>query len=195
MTARTEPVVGSDVFPRIRGTTVVPSGQNEKFIHLEPLAEGISDAQPDYYNGSRPAELHPNLRNVGPDDVGRNDLPGYIIPTNYTSRPILPNHFTELKGPDGKASVMKRQITYDLAVGARGMHKLQSYGQDGYAYDGNAYTFGSTYHSGTGTLQMYTMHPTEPAQPGGNPQYHTTQVRGFAMSGRPLPWRLTCNAD
>ncbi|KAF2185448.1 hypothetical protein K469DRAFT_687802 [Zopfia rhizophila CBS 207.26] len=56
--------------------------------------------------------------------------------------------------------------TYDAAHGARAMLEIQSYGQDGYNYDGNAYTFASTYHSGTGTLQMYAMHPTEPASPG-----------------------------
>ena len=56
------------------------------------------------------------------------------------------------------------------------MHKLQSYKQKNPMYDGNANTLGATYHSGTGTLQMYTMHPTEPAQPGGDPQYHTTQI-------------------
>jgi hypothetical protein len=33
----------------------------------------------------------------------------------------LPNFFTEAKGPDGKASEAKRQITQDLAVGAHGM--------------------------------------------------------------------------
>ena len=27
------------------------------------------------------------------------------------------------------------------------------------------------------------MHPTEPAQPGGDPQYHTTQINGFHMTG------------
>ena len=171
--ARTEDVVRSDVFPIIRGRTVIPSGQNEKFNHLKPLASNISDAQPDYYNGSRPAQLHPDVRR---------DLGSYIIPCTDTSRPLLPNFFTELKGPDGKASEMKLQITQDLACGARGMHKMQSYRQDEAVYDGNAYTLGSTYHSGTGTLKMYAMHPTEPVQPGVDPQYHTTQIRGFDMT-------------
>lgn len=173
MKAKTEDRVRSDVFPIIRGRTVIPCGQNEKFNHLTPLAGNISDAQPDYYNGSRPAQLCPDVRsNLGP----------YIIPCTDTSRPLLPNFFTELKGPDGKASEMKRQITQDLGNGARGMHKLQSYKQDEPTYDGNAYTLGATYHSGTGTLQMYAMHPTEPARPGDDPQYHTTQMTAFAMT-------------
>jgi len=174
-----------EVFSEIRGKTVVPSGRNYPFKHLEPLAEGISAAQPDYFIGSQPAELHPSLRNdVDPDGLHR-----YIIPSNFTSRPILPNHFTELKGPTGDAAVMKLQITQDLAVGARGMLEMQSYGQDAPTYDGNAYTLGATYHSGTASLEIYAMHPTEPAQPGGAPQYHTTQVRSFAMRDTPERFR------
>jgi len=170
--ARTESVVGSDVFPIIRGRPAVQSGQNEKFNRVVSLASGISDAQPDYYNGSRPADLDASVRR---------DLGSYIIPCKDTSRPVLPNHFTELKGRKGDVAGMELQLTHDLGVGARGMLKTLSYGQDGNIYDGNAYTFGSTYHSGAGTLRMYTMHPTEPAQPGGNPQYHMTSIRNFAM--------------
>jgi hypothetical protein len=89
----------------------------------------------------------------------------------------------EAKGPEGKASEAKRQITQDLAVGARGMHQMQSYGLDEPMYDGNAHTFGSTYHSGTGTLQLYAMHPTEPREADEKPEYHTTQVTAFALTG------------
>jgi hypothetical protein len=171
--AKTEAVVRSKVFPIIEGNTNIPSGQDEVFNHVQPLASGISNAKPDYYYGSRPTEL---------DSRVRRDLAPYIIPCTDTSRPLLANHFTELKGPDGRASEMKRQITQDLGIGARGMLAIQSYGQDGYTYDGNAYTLGSTYHSGTGTLKMYAMHPTQPADPSGQPQYHTTQIRGFDMT-------------
>jgi len=178
--AKTEAVVRSKVFPIIEGNTAIPSGQDEVFNHAQPLASGISNAKPDYYYGSRPTELDPRVRK---------GLAQYIVPCTDTSRPLLPNHFTELKGPDGKASKMKRQITQDLGIGARGMLALQSYGQDGYMYDGNAYTLGSTYHSGTGTLQVYAMHPTQPADPSGQPQYHTTQLNGFGMTGNAETFR------
>jgi len=69
------------------------------------------------------------------------------------------------------------------------MSKAQSYGQDGYTYDGNAYTLGSTYHSGTGTLQLYAMHPTQPADPSGQPQYHMTQLNSFGMTGNAETFR------
>ncbi|KAH8723983.1 hypothetical protein GQ44DRAFT_709455 [Phaeosphaeriaceae sp. PMI808] len=80
---------------------------------------------------------------------------------------------------------MKLQITQDLGYGARGMLETQSYGQDGYIYDGNTHTYGATYHSGTGTLQQYGMHPTEPADPDGEPEYHTTQIDGYHLTGNP----------
>jgi hypothetical protein len=180
MRASSEAAVLSNVFPIIRGNPAIPSGENRRFTNLESLASGISAAQPDYYNGSRPTEVEPRVRS---------DLGSYIMPSRQQQTPLLPNFFTEAKGPDGKASEMKRQITQDLGNGARGMLKMQSYGQDGDAYDGNAYTLGATYHSGTGTLQMYTMHPTEPTQPDGAPQYHTTQINSFGMTGNAETFR------
>lgn len=41
------------------------------------------------------------------------------------------------------------------------MHQIQSFGADDPVYDGHAYTISTTYHTGTGTLQMYTTHPTQ----------------------------------
>jgi hypothetical protein len=110
---------------------------------------------------------------------------------HHTHRPAFPNYFAEEKGPDGNAAELERQITCDLAYGARGMLKMQSYGQGGDTFDGNAYTLGSTYHSGSGVLTMYVMHPTQPADPAdptAQPEYHTTQLNSFAMTGN----RDTC---
>lgn len=109
----------TDVFPIIRGPNLYPYSQNQSSNHLKPLASNISNAQPDYYNGSNPIELDPRVRN---------DLRQYIVPYNNTSRPILPNFFIEAKGPDGKAPKIKRQIIQDLGVGARGILEMQSYG-------------------------------------------------------------------
>jgi len=78
-------------------------------------------------------------------------LKSYIVPSKREHTPLLPNFFTEVKGPDGNAAVLKRQITNDAAYGARGMVEMQSHGEDSRTYDGSAYTIGSTYHSGTGT--------------------------------------------
>jgi hypothetical protein len=111
--------VRSKVCPTIAGETDIPSGQDEIFKKLDPLASGISNAKPNYYDGSVPTELDWRVREA---------LASRIIPCTDTSRPLLPNCFTELKGPDGKASEMKRQVTQDLAIGPPAMHTIKSYG-------------------------------------------------------------------
>lgn len=73
-----------------------------------------------------------------------------------------------------------RQARYDGAVGARVMHSLQNYGQEEAVYDGQAYTYISTYHNGQ--LQLYAHHTTAPATEGDRPEYHMTQLRGFTMT-------------
>lgn len=173
--ATSEQSVRSRVFPVIEGNADILSSQDHVFNHLEPLARDISNAKPDYYDGSSPTQLHPKVR----DRLG-----SYIVPCNDTSRPLLPNHFTEVKSSKGDVSEMKRQLTQDLGNGARGMLVIQSYGhEDGCTYDGNAYTLGSTYHSGNGTLQLFATHPTRPADPHGGPQYHTTEINTWGMTG------------
>ncbi|KAM3499048.1 hypothetical protein MY11210_009636, partial [Beauveria gryllotalpidicola] len=71
----------------------------------------------------------------------------------------------------------------DGAVGSRAMHSLQNYGEkDEPVYDGNSRTFSSTYHAGTGTLQLYAHHVTGPTVDGEQPEYHMTQIRTFGMT-------------
>ncbi len=171
--ATTEAEVMSQVFPMITGKTNIPSGYDQLFNNLKPLGDHISNPKPDYFNGSRTAEIRPKVRD---------DLEQYIIPSSQRHRPALPNFFMEAKGPDGKASEAKRQITQDLAAGARGMFRMQSYGLDEPVFDNKAHTFGSTYHSGTGTLQLFAMHPTKPGAAAGRPEYHTTKIRGFDLT-------------
>ncbi|PQE26281.1 Ribonuclease H protein [Rutstroemia sp. NJR-2017a BBW] len=169
--ATTEAEIMSQVFPMITGKTNIPSGYDQLFNNLKPLGDHISNLKPDYFNGSRTAEIRPKVRN---------DLEQYIIPSSQRHRPALPNFFMEAKGPDGKASEAKRQITRDLAAGARGMLRMQSYGLDDLVFDNKAHTFGSTYHSGY--MQLYAMHPTEPGDADRKPEYHTIKVRGFELT-------------
>jgi hypothetical protein len=119
----------------------------------------------------------------------RDDLEQYIIPSSQRHRPALPNFFMEAKGPDGKASEAKRQITQDLAAGARGMLRMQSYGLDEPVFDNKAYTFASSYYSGTGTLQLYAMHPTEPGAADSRLEYHTTQIDTYGLTGNAITCR------
>lgn len=168
-----------DVVPIICGNANVPNKQNLLFTKLNPIANNtIVDAKPDFYDGARLEDI---------DKQVRRDLGPFIIPTGHRTAPVAPNFFLEAKAPKGGSDVSKRQACYNGALGARAMHKLQSYKQDEPVYDGNPYTITSTYHAGTGTLQMYTTHLTQSTD--GTPEYHTTQVRSLALTDTPDGFR------
>jgi len=67
------------------------------------------------------------------------------------------------------------------------MHRLQNYGAEEAVYDGNAYSFTSTYHDGQ--LKVYTTHPTAPKAADRQAEYHMTQMRSFAMTDTPARLR------
>ncbi|EFW14297.1 hypothetical protein D8B26_007044 [Coccidioides posadasii str. Silveira] len=104
----------------------------------------LSRAKPDHFYGARPEQLNRQIRK---------DLSDQIIPSTQDDLPMAPNFFLEAKGPDGSLAVATRQACYDGALGARGMHSLQTYRQDKLTYDNNAYTITSTYHGGQ--LKLY----------------------------------------
>ena len=142
------------------------------FTNLDSLTnDTLTSAKPDLYYGARPELLNRHVRE---------ELSGYIIPSKQDHLPLVPNFFLAAKGPDGTWAVAGRQACYNGALGARGMHSLQQYGQEKKVYDNNAYTITSIYNGGS--LTMYTSHPSEPASPGGCPEYYMTQLRSFAMN-------------
>ncbi|KAK1053627.1 hypothetical protein LTR12_017181 [Friedmanniomyces endolithicus] len=146
-------------------------GANTLFNNLVEFAPGITDAKADGYDGARPIEIELAVRR---------DLNGYIIPSTRTDLPAALNTLTEVKGPAGRADVLRRQAMYAGAVGARGMFELQNYGNETPVYDGNAYTLVPAYHAGMGTLQMYATHPRQSAAR--QTEYHITQLRSYAMT-------------
>ena len=179
--ALTEGNVMSKVFPIIAGTADIPSQENLRFGNLKNLTDGsITKAQPDFYDGSRPADLKQCIR----EELGQ-----YIVPSTNTAAPCVPNFFTEGKGPNGSAEVCKRQALYDGALGARGIHELRTYVDPHTAYDNNAYTITSIYHGGTGTLTVYTTHPTPSESPTKPTEYRMTQLRSFALTDIPDTFR------
>jgi hypothetical protein len=144
------------------------------FANLKRFDKDLTAPKPDLYYGAQPSAIHQRVR----DDLGK-----YIIPSKAdTAHPAVPNFFLEGKSAQGRADAAKNQALYDGAVGARAMHKLQNFGAEEPVYDNKAYSYPCTYHAGTGTLQIYTMHPTQPTVPGGEPEYHMTQLRSFAMT-------------
>ena len=119
--ALTGGTVMSTAFPIIAGSAriPIPHSENLYFVNLKDLTDGsISKAKPDFYDGSRPIDLHKDIRE---------ELGPYIVPSTNTAAPCLPNFFTEGKGPNGNAAICKRQALYDGAMGARGIHEIRSY--------------------------------------------------------------------
>ena len=179
--ALTENKVMSKVFPIIAGTAEIPSSENLRFGNLKDLTDdSITKAQPDFYDGSRPADLNKRLR----EELGL-----YIVPSTNTAAPCLPNFFTEGKGPKGDTPTCKNQALYDGALGARGIHELRSYVDPETAYDNHAYTITSTYHGGSGDLTIYTTHPTLSNDDRNLTEYRMTQLNGWKMTGNPDGFR------
>ena len=141
--------------------------------NFDPLTNGkLAPGNPDLFYGARPEQL---------DRRVRNELSGHIIPSTQRDLPIAPTFFLASKGPHGTADVAGRQACYDGALGARGIHSLQTYGQDETTYDNNAYTLTSIYSDGQ--LKMYTSRPSQPANEGGRPEYYMDQIGGWSMNG------------
>ncbi|KAL8700904.1 MAG: hypothetical protein Q9201_005199 [Fulgogasparrea decipioides] len=174
--ALTEAMVMRKPFPIISGNADIPSAGELPFGNLKPLTDGtLIDAKPDFYDGAYPTQIDRQIRA---------ELGSYIVPSTQHQAPALPNFFTEVKGPDGSGAVAKRQACYDGVIGARGVDEFRAYGIDKpeTVYDENAYTITSTYNSATGSLQVYTIHTTEPTDPDKSPGYYMTQLRSFAMT-------------
>jgi hypothetical protein len=171
--AKDEEDVRVHIIPSITGPrqTAHPTAMNTLFGNLEPLTDGtLSSAKPDVYFGAQPEDLHRHIRD---------ELAGHIIPSTMEDKPMAPNFFLEAKGPRGDGFVAALQARYDGAVGARAMHTLQNYGEEEPEFDGNAYTYSSTYLDGR--LRLYTHHITGPSAPERRPEYHMALLRGFDM--------------
>jgi hypothetical protein len=171
-------------FPILKSNNNVPSSIKRTFANLAALTDGtFINAQPDFYYNVSPDQLDPHVQKK---------LKSYIVPSVNDRASMLPNNFTEGKGPGGTRAVTKRQACYDGALGARAMQHLQSYGQPEPVYDNNAYTITSTFDGEH--LHMYTTHPTQPADPSGRPEYHMNQCEAFAMTRNPETFRQGATA-
>ncbi|KAL2262699.1 hypothetical protein VTK26DRAFT_406 [Humicola hyalothermophila] len=172
-----ESTVKRNVIPIIAGNADIPNEGDLHFTNIESMTGGLTvKAVPDFFDGARLGDIHPRIR----DEKEEGNLNKLIIPTKHASAPVAPNFFLETKAPRGGADVAQRQAMLDGAIGARAMHVLQNYSKEKPAYDGNAYTYSSTYHAGT--LTLYVHHATPPTVHGGRAEYHMTQVNAFAMT-------------
>lgn len=171
-------MVMSTVFPTLAGSAPIPSAQGLPFTNLKDLTDGtITKAQPDFYDGARPAELSIHIRE---------ELGGYIVPASNTAAPCLANFFAEGKGSSGALDTGYRKALYDGALGARGVHQLRSYIGPKALLDNNAYTITSTYSAGL--LSIYCVHPTL-SDGSQRIDYRMTHVSGWALTGNPDQFR------
>ena len=174
--AKSELAATANVIPYITGSKdrQFETAGDVKFNNVAKFDPNITILQPDGYDGAKPAQI---------DLLVRTDLDEHITPSTSKHLLVAPNFFREDKCAKGRADVAQHQAMHDGAVGARGMLHLQNYGNSTMVYDGNAYTISSTYHPGTGTLQIYATHPGPPASGGNGPQYYMTQLNGYYMIG------------
>lgn len=165
--AKDERDVLATVIPALLGSRT----STTVFGNLEHLTDGtIIPERPDLYHGASSREVW---------RLVRDRLDHHIIPSTNQYKLITPNFFIEVQGPGGCAAVADRQARYHGALVARAMHKLQNYGKGELEYDGNAYTFSSTYHSGL--LRIHAHHLTAPMTEDGRPEYHTTEIASFSL--------------
>ena len=184
--ASKEKQITTSVIPIIEGQPYDPKcvSGGIAFTNLDHLTDGtLKPGNPDLYYGARPEQI---VRRV------RSDLNTQIQPTTQDDSPIAPNFFLAAKGPDGSGAVAKRQACYDGALGARGLHRLQSYGQKDLHYDGNAYTITSSYSDGQ--LKMYTSHPIQSPLADGCPEYIMTQINTWGLTGNSESFRQGAGA-
>ena len=153
---------------------------DSQFTNMAPIMEDATKRKPDMYDGARPGQIDARIRR---------SLDTYIVPSKDSNHPMIPNFFLEGKSAKGRADVATRQACYDGAIGARAMYSVQNYGATEPQHDGNAYSFSSTYHNGTGTLQLYATHSTQSAAPGEPSHYHMSEIDSHAMTGNSRKFR------
>lgn len=176
----------STVFPTIIGKASYHSDMDRPCLNWAPLVEeNLVSAKPDYFEGKAP----------GPDDIIiRRELHPFIVPSEVYGTPFLPNFFVEAKADIGSLAVGKRQALYDGTLGARGMHKVQTYLKEGKTviFDKNAYTISATYLDGF--LNMYTHHLSPRDGSGIRPQYYMTSIGSWSLLGSPRTFREAVSA-
>ncbi|KAL9009255.1 MAG: hypothetical protein Q9173_005699 [Seirophora scorigena] len=178
--AASEDGVKMDAFLTIAGTATIPDQGDKLFNNLVDFPGGeIAVAKPDWYDGSDPCELRKEVRNI---------LSRYIEPSTNDSLPMLPNFFTEVKGPEGSPRVVLSQALQDATLGARGILAIRGYIDPSTQYDNDAYTIAATYLP-DGLLTLYAMHPVPVTGQGYSVEYRMRQLRSFAMTDIPETFR------
>ncbi len=167
-----EAEVISVVLPVLLGSPLkMPHGQKCYFSNLKPILDTkkvrVSPPKPDWYDGHLPAPENHDLRA---------SLGGYMVPCTTDGAPMLPNFFIEMKGEDGKHSVLRLQAIHDGIFGARAMKVVKSFGIDlastGYDIAGCAIVA----TLGFGKLVLYVVHTVASTSPARPEDFHVTRL-------------------
>lgn len=146
-------------------------------MNMAPIVSGIVQAQPDYYYGMQPTQVHGTVRS---------DLSKHVIPSSHAHLLAVPNFSMEVKGP-GRSSVEGvLQACHNGGIGARAMHSLQTISQQDPAYDNYIRTISLLYHGGT--LKMYGHSVAQPGGPGTRPEYYMHQIKTWVMTSDQEPF-------
>ncbi|KAH8678537.1 hypothetical protein BX600DRAFT_150096 [Xylariales sp. PMI_506] len=177
-TTKSEGTLMRNVVPILAGGDDIPNEGHLPFVNLDSMTKNTTaHPVPDFFDGAQPGDV---------DKQVREDLYNIIIPTKHPNVPVAPNFFLEAKGPGGSGEVVKVQAVLNGAYGARMMHALQNYGEEEPEYDGYARTFTATFLDGT--LKLYAHHVTAPTSPGQRPEFHTTLLDAYALTGNDKGW-------
>ncbi|KAI0399638.1 hypothetical protein F4802DRAFT_30220 [Xylaria palmicola] len=177
-TTRSEGTVMRSIVPLLTGGADIPNEGHLPFGNLDSITSNSTvTLAPDFFDGALPGAIDKRVRDA---------LNKRIVPTPHASVPMAPNFFLEAKGPAGTGEVARRQAVLDGAHGSLIIHALQNYLKEQPIYDGNAYAFTATYVDGQ--LKLYAHYLTPPVNPGERPDQHTTQLRGYCLTGNYDGW-------
>ncbi|PLB46742.1 hypothetical protein P170DRAFT_438443 [Aspergillus steynii IBT 23096] len=139
------------------------------FTNFADLTDGtIGKAKPGSVAGARAEQLDSEIRAF---------LNKYVEPSTCHNL-IVPNFFFDAKGPSTSPTSFLGRACYGGALGARGIHALQSLGQGEPAFDGNAYTISATF--GRRVLTLYAHHPIKSAGDG-RTEYVMTEICSYDL--------------
>lgn len=173
--------VRKNITPLIRGSSPIYSDGGHSFQNIRDMTDGnVVKVQPDFYDGVHYSSLEKNIYT---------ELRPFIRPLVAKITPVVPNFFGVFKGNESSAYEGELLARYSGAIGARGIHRLRSFGVEDQetVYDNKAYTISATYYSGL--LTLYAHRTIAPSVPGGPDRYRMTRIRKFDLEDGPGAFR------
>lgn len=173
--------VRKNIIPLIRGSSPFYSDGGHSFQNIRDITDGgIAKVRPDFYDGVHYSLLEKKIST---------ELCPFIRPLVAKITPVVPNFFGVFRGKESSASEVELLARYSGAIGARGIHRLRSFGVEDQetVYDNKAYTISATYYYGL--LTLYAHRPIAPSVPGGLDRYRMTRIRKFDLEDDPDAFR------